>query len=479
MSRAISGGQQDARALPVAKKSAVSGLGSNASIATTKSKTNAKDEDGDNLQILPPMLSPSLPPWLDEFLPKEMLSPTLPPLFAELPNDIKQSKAKSPTQRRTIDRDYDTSESEPDTKKTSHNNQKKTSEPTRASKLSSVNSSNGSSKDVTKKKRADRVDSTENIRLSSPSTNTKTNDNTTTNNGADGTKRKLGNAAAPAAESNAPSKKKRNASDLKQDSRASSKEGVSEQREKYYRLLRNKMHKWIGLAREQKHAADRATNNDDHTMAAVLNMDSLICFVVGFDYEDRADSMLKRDPTPNSWATLVQHITRLVLMFENHKLNILAGVCYQIRALIHLRMITCYRSVIKHKMKLINSIEPDIAKSNKAAELVTLNTELQAQTLQLIAAQESSSADFMRGLDLLSIEHVRADFPRTWKERAHSPQPANKREGGYRPMENEFYLPLHTFSSLQEAAAFGYKITKEWADINEVTIEWALEMGLK
>lgn len=486
---------------------------SSASSASASSQSNTH-------QLLPPMLSPTLPPWIDEILPKEMLSPTLPPVFNDVPEDMKESKEKHLPPRATktrspipknantitnnnnvkqrssaasttdFDRNYATSDSDIEIVETDVRSKKNNQRAN--SNLDSAKSSPriqvGGDADRGKMGVKDSSSSFQ-YKDNSASRTPSTNDNDNNKNVASNTtKRKPGESEATASTA----KKKKVASESHSKEAASGQNGadptapqntaVSEQREQYYRLLRTKMHKWINLAREQKHAADRAVQESDLNLAATLNMDSVICFVVGFDYEDRADSMLKKDPTPNSWATLVQHITRLVVMFEENKFSALAGVCCQIRALIHMRMINCYRKVIKHRIKTLssNDIEKDLGGGQKNDKISSAaSSDIQSQTLKLIAAQESSSADFMRGLELLDMDTLRTDFPNAWKRRTKSPHPVSKREGGYRPMENEYYLPLHMFSSLQEAAAFGYSIAKEWADNNDITIEWALERGLK
>ncbi|ANB11899.1 hypothetical protein AWJ20_126 [Sugiyamaella lignohabitans] len=270
-------------------------------------------------------------------------------------------------------------------------------------------------------------------------------------------------------------------------SKISSQSAISEEkREKYYRLLRSKMHNWIELAREKKHEADSAMEKKQYSLAAVISVDSLLAFIVGFDYEDRADQMVRRDANRSSWSTLIPFIGRLIINFEQNKIHQLVGLLYQIRALVHMRIASACHSVIQKKTKQL----PDTGSSASRAgsgpgsgsddvDVNKLNQEIVHLTTKYMACHDSSMQDFKLGLTQLSLDDVEKDYPKTWTNRHASPKPSSKHEGGYRPLEDPYYLPMHCFSTLQEAAAFGYKLTKEWADSNNIKCDsWALVKGL-
>lgn len=189
-------------------------------------------------------------------------------------------------------------------------------------------------------------------------------------------------------------------------------------------------------------------------------MDALLAYIVAFDYEDRAEVVMQRIKHTRSWSTLVPYIGWLMTLFEDGDDRDLIGVCYQIRAMIHLRMASSYQEQVQ---KLY---------ANKEYE------EMGELTIKLIKSQEASAQDFKRGMRDLGMNRIEAKFPKTWKARHKTVQPVSRHEGGYRPLEDPYYLPLHGFSSLQEAAALGYAITKEWADKEGITCDWALVRGL-
>lgn len=217
---------------------------------------------------------------------------------------------------------------------------------------------------------------------------------------------------------------------------------------------------------------------------------------MAFDYEDRAEVVMQRVKHARSWSTLVPYIGWMIKLLKplgtaaagnnnnnnnntNNKNNDknnntnnknknknnddcldLIGICYQIRALVHLRMATSFQD---QTSKLY---------AQKKYE------EMGVCTSKLISSHDESVQDFKRGMRDLSLETIKREYPKTWSARQTVVQPVSSHEGGYRPLEDPYYLPLHAFSSVQEAAALGYAITKEWADRRGIVCDWALVRGL-
>lgn len=240
----------------------------------------------------------------------------------------------------------------------------------------------------------------------------------------------------------------------------SSKSQVSqEQRTSHNQLLMMKMSRWAHLARNQKHESDKYTKTKP-LLAGVIAMDALLAYIVAFDYEDRAEVVMQRIKHTRSWSTLVPYIGWLIKLLEEGDCRELIGMCYQIRALIHLRIASSYQ---EQTTRLYNS---------KKLE------EMGETTGKLIKSQDAAVQDFKKGMRDLGMDKIEEKFPKTWKGRQKTVQPVSRHEGGYRPLEDPYYLPMHTFSSLQEGAALGYAVTKEWADKRGIECDWALQRGL-
>lgn len=479
---------------------------------------------------LPPMLSPTLPPWAEGMLPKKMLSPTLPSLFdvntpledspainkkkrdtnkVENPVPIVQPVPSRPVKSSILDQ-----AAKPKIKSSlrlglSLGPASLPSKPvSKRSLIVKLKLPKGKSKSLDKSKEAgdkppiklppvSRVGGITTVKLeatrdpkrvaSADLQNSKQkkirvsrsySSSSDSDDGSTQSAQKKDGTTSTTASSNGKDPKTTGHSPLTNPVKSSAmsppntdKDKISaEQREKYYRLLRSKMHNWIDLAREKKHESDNATKDGKDALACVISMDSLFAFIVGFDYEDRAEIMMKKDPHPNSWATLIPYTSRLIRMFEIGDHGELKGLAYQIRALIHLRIAATSHQLLQKTIKLIKEKSPQ-------EDTKKLHEELQTHSTKCAASHDSVSSDFRKGMQDLSIDCIEKKFPKAWQGRDMTCNPVRTHHGGYRPMEDPYFVPLHVFSSLQDGCAFGYAIVKEWADKRGIECDWSLMKG--
>lgn len=429
------------------KAAAVSASNASRTNNSSSSKNGSSAADSP----LPPMLSPTLPAWVDEIappIPQRMLSPTLPAVFdtpasentsesfmvsLKLPEKAKgkpvglgiQQKSASTTNGAAVSAKRKTS-----TNKSSAAEAKRQ----RISRSYSSSSESESEQPLAARK--------------TPSINS-TNSTSTSKNG-NGTTPRIHDAAAV----------------------------DPEQRERHCKLYRSKMRSWMGIAKQKKHEADQASSEGKAKTAAAISLDSVLCFVVAFDYEDKADFVMKNILRPHSWYTLVPYMSQLIKMLDRASCKELMGLCYQIRALIYSRIAQSYSQAIK-KMTQTGQTSFSFDQTNDTTTTSTTNDD-KKETLgtvsnKYISMQEALQHDFKRGFQLLTLDTIKRQFPITWKSKQRSPSPLPKQDGGsFRPKEDSFHLPLHTFSTLQEAAAVGYRIVREWADSNNISADWAI-----
>lgn len=502
----------------------------------------AKTSRPSSPMTLPPMLSPTLPPWAEDMLPQKMLSPTLPSLFdgSEIEdslslNSLKKDKSNTsssvaqPLPSRTKkSRVLDTKSTETSKFNTSTGSTSSKSKAKSYSNSSSIGSGPASlplkpgtvKKSLIVKLQLNKTKlekltsaSEQKVKINSPvglGINNN-NDSTSPIRQSRGIFRQLDDKRGEAAESkqkkikvtrsyssssesedeplskrilggdggliskssnimtNGTSKADLNKNLLVSPTNSLYKDKIStEQREKYYRLLRSKMRNWIDLARQRKHDSDNATKLGKDLTAVTISMDSLFAFIVGFDYEDRAELMIKKDPHFNSWATLVPYTTRLIRIFENHNIKELKGLTYCIRALIHMRIGSVAHGSLQKVLRSIKEV-------TNLEELKKLYKELESSSSKYVASQESAISDFRRGCFDLTIDSIEKKFPKTWKGRDTAYNSIRKHDGGYRPTEDPYCVPLQVFSSLQDGCALGYAIVKEWAVDNNIDSKWAIE----
>ncbi|KAK9389271.1 hypothetical protein V1515DRAFT_566124 [Lipomyces mesembrius] len=260
-------------------------------------------------------------------------------------------------------------------------------------------------------------------------------------------------------------------------------------------VLERKAQKWIAIATGKKHESDRQREAGNMPLASLYAMDSLLAYLVGFDYDDKFFSIKSRVPSDKNWSTLVPFTRHLVTLHESSKAPFLAGLSYQIRAVVYLRMAGYQRQTVK---ALQHSAVPESRDSGTtespeptASGSSTTNNHVAEVTELLTKASRNmdlAAYDFQRGARMFPIEAVIERCPNTWRRRAlaadHLSQsmPAVMGGGssgpGLRPLEDQFVLPIQMYSSVREVAAFGASVLGEWAEQNKLKYESVLAKGI-
>ncbi|KAK9350324.1 hypothetical protein V1523DRAFT_420198 [Lipomyces doorenjongii] len=260
-------------------------------------------------------------------------------------------------------------------------------------------------------------------------------------------------------------------------------------------VLERKAQKWIAIATGRKHESDRQREAGNMPLASLYAMDSLLAYLVGFDYDDKFFSIKSRVPSDKNWSTLVPFTRHLVTLHESSKAPLLAGLSYQIRAVVYLRMAGYQRQTVKalqhssvpesRESGTMESPEPTASGSSTTNNHVAEVTELLTKASRNM---DLAAYDFQRGARMFPIEAVIERCPNTWRRRAlaaeHLSQsmPAIMGGGssgpGLRPLEDQFVLPIQMYSSVREVAAFGASVLGEWAEQNKLKYESVLAKGV-
>ncbi|ODQ76399.1 hypothetical protein LIPSTDRAFT_131741 [Lipomyces starkeyi NRRL Y-11557] len=260
-------------------------------------------------------------------------------------------------------------------------------------------------------------------------------------------------------------------------------------------VLERKAQKWIAIATNRKHESDRLREAGNMPLASLYAMDSLLAYLVGFDYDDKFFSIKSRVPSDKNWSTLVPFTRHLVTLHESSKAPFLAGLGYQIRAVVYLRMAGYQRQTVK---ALQHSSMPEVRESGTtespepAASGPSPTNNHVAEVTELLTKasrnMDLAAYDFQRGARMFPIEAVIERCPNTWRRRAlaaeHLSQsmPAVMGGGssgpGLRPLEDQFVLPIQMYSSVREVAAFGASVLGEWAEQNKLKYESVLAKGV-
>lgn len=221
--------------------------------------------------------------------------------------------------------------------------------------------------------------------------------------------------------------------------------------------------RWNKLACTRKHEADGLAKSDPQ-QAGVIAMDALYAYILSFDYEDRRHQQKGQGAiVNNNWVTLMKYISWLINLLEEGDCRYLIGMCYQIRALILLRLVKQYQAQLS---TLLDSETGDSGGSDI--------TKIKDVATKLMKARDNSTHDFRRGMRDLGLEKFERVFPKTWTRRERdvfSTADNGASKAGYDPTSDSYYLPLHIFSSLGEAVAVGYAVTCEWCRSNGIAFK--------
>lgn len=408
------------------------------------------------------MLSPTLPAWLSgdsdvpstALIPERMLSPTLPPIFNDSP-----SKFNSPRQPYSPNSANTTSGTE-------DGNNRKRLPTSSASKHPDPKRSDVAAELLIRKRRDAQAQSEPEVRkrhdMPEPARRRDDSDSEPKKR-RDDTEPIRKRRVLPQQQQNSPSTftvAKRTNSGRKDNFSATS-SSETETPALGTRMLPHD--RWNRLARMRKHEADGLSKSDPQ-QAGVIAMDALYAYILSFDYEDRRHQRKGQGViVNNNWVTLMPYIGWLINLLEEGDCRYLIGMCYQIRALIQLRLVSQYQTEL-------NSLFESEGGNDDAAKIKDIAT-------KLMKAQDSSVHDFKRGVRDLGLDKFERVFPKTWARRERdliSAVVSVTSKAGYDPTSDPYYLPLHTFSSLGEAVAVGYAVTCEWCNSNEIAFKSCL-----
>ncbi|ODV91822.1 hypothetical protein CANCADRAFT_55614 [Tortispora caseinolytica NRRL Y-17796] len=236
-------------------------------------------------------------------------------------------------------------------------------------------------------------------------------------------------------------------------------------------ILLKKTERWIHQGRKLKHAVDTSWSDGRSIHAVLYGFESLLCYMTGFDYEDKSRLIVHKLPSDQSWITLQPFTKYIIGICEKGGFSEISGICFLMRAVIAQRC-----SLFSHASLL----ESMLAKSDSLA----------AGQAKLASWTEQAYRDFNKGYALLSVETLTSHFPNTWNGRSTFKAPEIRLvhrsprdicgpivdQPSLRPMNHSYSLPLTSVSTIQEAAAFCYAALSEWSSKNDVGYKWSIDI---
>ncbi|CDK24301.1 unnamed protein product [Kuraishia capsulata CBS 1993] len=229
-------------------------------------------------------------------------------------------------------------------------------------------------------------------------------------------------------------------------------------------LSRKKIH-WSNIARRKKHEADAYRKSNQYDLSVVASIDSLVMFVVSFSYEDQHSLAARRLLEVNSWKSLIPYASSVISGLEEmiktpHEtdLSTLLGLLFFLRGVIYKHLVDILKAEIKDNRQRGAGME----------EITAFN--------DIIKFNSTLERDFWNGENILSYEKLRRDYPRTMAKSRKSLPKKEKSDLSVKPLTDAFYLPINpVVTDLKDISAITYSVLEEWCERERVNVKLAVQ----
>ncbi|ODV65917.1 hypothetical protein HYPBUDRAFT_97896, partial [Hyphopichia burtonii NRRL Y-1933] len=233
--------------------------------------------------------------------------------------------------------------------------------------------------------------------------------------------------------------------------------------------LISKKNYWIKHARDLNNRIDGigGFKKDAHKLI-VMKFDLLLLYMIAYDYDEKLKLIMNILPSERNWNSIYQDVTTLINQLENYNktidasnkfknyIMIFIGILLQLKGIIHKRVNSILQKVIELYIK---------KKSNQNNEVTNeLNNKIIELQQQLINNWSSIITNFAKAQNYLdSLQILIKLFPNTWQKRKSKIQPpTTKLKNSFVPNNDSYYLPINSYSDLNEISGFMYNIIKEF-----------------
>lgn len=224
-------------------------------------------------------------------------------------------------------------------------------------------------------------------------------------------------------------------------------------------LFLGKSKHFRNVAASRKRESDDHRHNKEIVKSITVAIESVITFIIAFDYEDKSRLVEKKLITDKSWVTLEPYLDSIIRiikdsMTQNRSLKYLLGLVSLIKAL-------CCQHLIEITLALINNSKLKLQRDTNPEKKQQLKELIYTNTLPLVEYHReklSSLRVFEKHLNHLDIK---LNFPHTFKKRSLTLDPPQKQES-LKPETDTFYIPLSELSSLQQVALFSHRLLGEF-----------------
>lgn len=224
--------------------------------------------------------------------------------------------------------------------------------------------------------------------------------------------------------------------------------------------LNNKKNYWVKVARNCQRQAEQT---HDTLLSLVINLDSVLLFMISYDYDEKLKLIANILPSERYWVSTYSDITNIIDLLERFRsspdtqskvknyLPFFIGLLYQSKTAILRRVNAILQKVIELYTK----------KSHKE-DLNGKIIELQQQSMMNYTSMISDTA---KGQEyLLKCPSISVKFPKTWHRRSSQIGPHEGSDTSLYPSGDKFYLPIGIYSDIREVSGLLFSSLKEFSE---------------
>ncbi|KAK6202400.1 uncharacterized protein RJT21DRAFT_118418 [Scheffersomyces amazonensis] len=232
--------------------------------------------------------------------------------------------------------------------------------------------------------------------------------------------------------------------------------------------LQSKKNSWLSIYKDSKAYSERYAGTDK-LITVFCQIDGILSKIVAYDYDERSKLVTGVLPSERSWKLLDQETGELIINISkwtkdiqdimlNGFFRIITCVLYQTRALI---------------VKRINSILTKVIQSyiRKRSESQELNDKIIELQQSSILNNDIIATMFLNSRpDYLNIS-IPNKFAGTWSKRNTNIETVQKEYNLYdfnknlRPIYQQYYLPLGSYSNITEMSGFLFNVVNEFIEV--------------
>jgi len=248
----------------------------------------------------------------------------------------------------------------------------------------------------------------------------------------------------------------------------SSNNGTSSRESLDHGELIAKNERYLKIAKDKKHKGD-GMRKQDLKLSITYFMDSLIVFLVGFNYEDQSRRLLKKLYNDKNWLSLISLIDHVLRICTDNEIMDIAGLCLQIKVVVYEHVCKILDEFIQ-----LNNVKRKKAKTDE--EILKIDDNLNNHFKNYSKYKELCKKSLIQSERYLPIFKIQKKYPSIIE--FYEKQPDRNRlfkDPVYilEPSTDNIHLPINSTVTLKEMCAYSLKVVKKWCqDENVKYNEW-------